>query len=285
MKLKYKLLTGMLSLIVFQAQAQKDTTGFVYRKPLFDFDYAKPVFKLDTQQEANIDRLLRFSVFTGYREGVEPVHREFGFNMATQENREQGTIRQSIYNASIVEMLTHGFETPMQSRILLEVKDPSAYRYLPAYGNKQAWLRKNAYCYELLVPRAAFSVRKVKMIEDDVAQHFNISFGYETRKVKTLVLVRTSGLDKLKPSGSSEPVFGKSGVFRNVGLGYLTQAVEKTGLTPVVDDTGYPGAVDIDLGSVDYSNTQLLRLALSKYDLDLKEDMRELKIFVIKELK
>lgn len=265
-------------------RAQTDTSKFVYRRPLFDFSYDKPVFKLDSQQQANTTRQLRFSAFTGYREGVEPVKREFGFNMSVLIDEKNGITKQDAYNASILELVTHGF-AKRQTTILLEVKDPSKYRYLPEYGNKQQWLRKNAWCYELVMPRSAFSVKGIRTVEKDIADFFGIQWGYEMRKVKALVLVRTSTLDKIKSDGTGEQSDGKNGLFKNTGLDWLGVQMDIPGLPPFVDQSGYTDPVDMNLGPIDYADVSAVRQALHRYDLDLKEEVRELKMFVIKEIR
>ncbi len=265
------------------ARAQTHDSTFVYHKPLFDFDYSRPIFKLDTLQNANADRRLCYSAYSGYREGVAPVRREFNFNLFSPENKEQGTIRQSAYNASIVELLTHGFPTPLPSHILLEVKDPIKYRYLPAYGDELTWRRKYAYCYELVMNKAAFLVKSLKTVENDFAQHFGLQFGFEKQKVKALVLVRTSQTGQLKSLKEGTPVYGKDGVFRNASFYYLGAQLDAVNQVPFVDETGYREPVDMDLSIQDYRDLPKLRKALQVYGLDLREDIREVEMFVIRE--
>lgn len=278
-------ITCLLMLTIASGYSQTDSSKFVYRKPLFDFDYEKPVFKLDSQQLANDTRQLRFSVFTGYREGVAPYKGSFNFNIYTKIDDQNGTIKQSAYNVSIADMCTHGIGFIKPGMILLEVKDPSKYRYLPEYGDKLKWLRKNAWCYELVVPRAAYSVMQIQTIDKQISEYFGITWGLEPRKVKARVLVRTSTKDLIKSDGLGIAVYGANGVYKNTELGQIGKQMDALNPAPFVDETNYTGKIDMDLGPVDYADVNAVRAALKRYDLDLKEEIREVKMMVIKEVR
>lgn len=284
MKIQFSI-TCLLMLALVSARAQTDTSQFVYHKPLFDFDYEKPVFKLDSQQLRNETRQLRFFLFTGYREGVAPYKGQMGFNVYSKINEQNGNIKLSTYNVSIVDMVTRGIALVTPGMILLEVKDPSKYRYLPEYGDRVKWLRKNAWCYELLVPRAAFSVMLTPAIDKQIAERFGISWGMERRKVKARVLVRTSAADLIKSDGLGVAAYGVNGIYKNTNLAQIGKYMDAVKPQPFIDETHYEGKVDMDLGPVDYGDFNAVRAALNRYDLDLKEEIRDVKMMVIKEVR
>lgn len=114
-------------------------------------DHQNLLFKLQGEQLSNKNGFLRYSALTGYREDVTPIKADFNSNFKTEFNVETGTQRIYMYNLSIQDMLTHGLRK--SSSVLLEVNDPSKYRYDPAYGDEKEWLRKNGYCYELVIDR------------------------------------------------------------------------------------------------------------------------------------
>jgi hypothetical protein len=272
------LLSTLLLLSTWQIKAQeKDSASFVYRKPLFDFDYKKTPFKLENEQLVNKNRFLRFSVLTGYREGVEPVK---GFaNFGGYTDTLTGTRRVYMYNLSIQDMLTHGMLGPNQ--VVLEVNDPSKYRYDPSYGSKESWLRKNGNCYEFMLP--AGTIQDIKVVEDDLANILGVKFGNEKRLVKALVLVRTSNIDKIKATGKGNRGYDMLGHFINVPINRIGHALYEAGMPPFVDETGYKDAVDLNLNIKSWTDLPTLRLELQRYDLDLKEEMREVEMFVITE--
>ena len=99
-------------------------------------------------------------------------------------------------------------------------------------------------------------------------------------------MVRTSDKDKIKSNGVGESTYDKTGHFNNISIAddRFGDYLYKAGMPPVVDETGYKDPVDMDLNISDWTNLGALRKALNHYDLDLKEEKREVVMFVITEL-
>lgn len=271
-------ITLMLAATNFFACGQ-DTT-FVYQKPLFDFSYEKPPFKLSEEQQANKTGFLRASVLTGYREGVAPIK---GFvNFQGFDDEKSGTRKLSFYNESIVGLLTFGAIPPQQ--VVLEVKDLARYRYDPSLGSKEAWIRKNGYCFELILPVSV--IKGANVIRKELESVFGVEAGRKKRMLDVLVLVRTSKTDKLASKGQGKPAYDMNGNFNNIQLadGRFGHALYDAGVR-VVDETNYTGAVDMKLDITDWTDLAAVRKALRRYDLDLKEEKRELEVFVITEMR
>lgn len=277
MRLTYYV-ASLLMLFSLKGMTQTDTGSFKYRKPLFDFDYQKPVFKLQNEQLTNNNKFLRFSVVTGYREGVQSTSGAFGLNFNSSINKVTGLQLVTMYNLSIADILTHGMVG--YSSILLEVDDPSKYIYNPKYGDKDSWMRKNAFCYELVLPIGV--VKGVKTIDEYLANAFGVKFGMEKKMVNALILVHTSTVDKLKSAGNGEPKYDMKGHFSNVTMDRVIYQLAEARLQPIVDETGYKEAVDLDLKIDSWADLPALRKELNRYDLDLIDGMRELEMFVIK---
>ncbi|NQX37615.1 hypothetical protein SAMN05421820_103394 [Pedobacter steynii] len=259
----------LLILITNGIQAQDSVT----------FDDEKPLFKFQDEQLANPNKLLRYAALTGYREGVAPVRGQFNVNFKGYNDEKTETRRIYMYNLSIQDMLTHGLVKPNQ--VFLEVKDPSKYRYDPKQGTETEWLRKNGYCYELLLPLGV--LKGMHTLDNEIRKIFNVTSGWEKRKVKTWILVRTSSTEKFKSSGGDPFIDQVKGTYRNVNIGII--GVNSP--VPFLDETGYKKAANIDLG-IDIStvtDVTILRKALQKYDLDVKEEIREKSMFVITENK
>jgi len=270
--------TVIFSLSIISVFAQKQDT-ISYRKPLFDFDPIKPTFKLTGEQISNKNRFLRFSIVSGYREGVEPIR---GFvNFAATEDKATGTRRLYMYNLSIEDMLTYGFFK--SNRVILEVKNPSKYRYDPSQGSKDKWLRENGRCFELVLP-IGITLREEFLI-DELSRVFGVKCGLQKRLVNALVLTRTSKLDKIKSLEKGVGSYDEHGYFNNVTLDRLASAIYEAGLPPMVDETGYKNPVDLNLNLKSLNDLAGLKRELHRYDLDLKEEKREVEMFVITEIK
>lgn len=178
----------VLSLLrVFDANCQTDTSGYIYQKPLFNFSYDKTVFKLQNEQLSNKRKFLRASVLTGYREGVKPVSGIVNFSARTDSIT--GTRIITIFNLSIEDLLVHNTSWSPPNKVILEVKDPSKYRYDPKYGSKDIWIRKNTYCYEYIMPNGTMRLGVPNtfmgmQFEEDLQQLFGVRVSREKREVK-----------------------------------------------------------------------------------------------------
>lgn len=273
----YKLISmSVLSLITIQAIAQDDPQ-VRYLKPLDNFEVSKPALTLNGEKQSAADSNFRFHMITGYREGVEPVKRQHNFNIASKVNEKQGTINLSVYNASIEELLTHAVVPA--SYVILEVKDPSKYRYNERYGSKLEWLRKNAYCYELTVPRSLF--KTTRYIEDDVASYFGLEYLKEKRKVKILTL-----------SFADRSVY-----YANVSRLKKETAVSFGQLSSLLADAGFP-VLDTNIGGIylifnlgaDFKiqsgqDLSALKQRLKQQGLNLTEESVERTVYIIREKK
>lgn len=181
MIIKYRwVLIGSLIFMEFSGYAQ-DQKSIPLVQPLTQFEDQQPVFKLKGEQLENKNRHLHFYALTGYREGVKPIVSQFDMNFSAQKDQVQATHRIKMYNLSITDMLTNGLTK--SEEVILEVKDPSKYRYDPKYGSEINWLRKNAHCYEILLPEN--KVKNMDMVRDHLSQLFKVKCGYQTRLIKT----------------------------------------------------------------------------------------------------
>ncbi len=263
--------------------AQKNTTEI--DPALADFAYNQLPFKLNGAQKKNATLMFRSSVLTGYREGVKPIQGTMGVNFQRFDDLSTGTARIAMFNLSIQDMLTHGLYAGINSRIILEVKDPSRYRYEPSYGPEVDWLRKNGYCFEMILP--ALTLNSASIFENELSRLLNVSFGREKRRTEVLVLYRTSEVDKIKSAGLNNGINAKytsDGNLRTALINQLIEVMYQAGMPPVVDGTNYDGAIDLDLNIKNWRNLDEVKAALRKYDLGLKPELREIEFFVIKEL-
>lgn len=267
------------------ANCQQDTSRNLYRKQLFDFDYRRPVFKLEDEQLINRNRFLRYSALTGYREGVEPIK---GLaNFTSYFDKQTGTLRIYMFNLSIQDILTHGFFH--SNRVILEVKDSTKYRYYTSdikEGGikKEEWLRTNGHCFELMMPMGIMS-NGIKILDEELAHVFGVKFGSQKRMTNSLVLVRTSNKDKIRTKGNGAGSYNEKGYFNNVPLSRLGHLLNIAEMPPLVDETGYKENVDLILNINSWRDLKSLRKELQKYDLDIKQENREVEMFVITEIR
>lgn len=280
--MKNHLFSMMIMLFSTGIYAQ-DTTALQPAKALPYFQEASAIFQLDDILTSNRNGWLRYDVLSGYREGVNSIKREFGANFKAQIDTLNGLHNIKMYNLSIEDMLTHGLRRP--NYVILEVKDPSKYRYDPKYGPEKEWLHRHAYCYELMMPKG--TIKSMKIVDENIERIFRVKCSIQKRKVPALVLSRTSTVEKFKASGGEMIQDDEKGIYRNVSISTIGGPWYKKNLLPFVNETGYKGLIDVSLGLNVKSLADLpaLKEALKRYDLDIREEQREIEMFVITELK
>lgn len=279
-KIKYLIIIALA--LAKEAHAQ-DTNNVSHYKKLQYFNDQSPMFRFNKEQLSNKNGLLRYYALTGYREGVSPINQQFGANFIAQIDTTNGTHCIKMYNLSIEDMFTHGLRK--KSYVILEVKDPSRYRYDKKYGKEEDWIRKNGYCYELMMPIGV--IKGMEVVDENLEKLFKVKCTIQKRMIKTLVLFRTSNSEKFTASGGTMVQDDETGIYKNVTMGVLGGPWYRNDLSPFRDETGYKGLIDIHLGIKVKSLEDLpvLKKALNQYDLDIKEEMREIEMFVITELK
>lgn len=175
MNIKRALITMLFLTIRLILNAQ-DTTKL-------NFNDQNPVLKFHDEQLTNKNGFTRYYALTRYREGVNQITEAYGLNFKAQIDKKRGTHRIMMYNLSIQDMLTHGLWK--SNKIILEVKDPYKYRYEPQYGDEKEWLRKNAYCYEIMMPIG--TIKDMHIIDSELCRLFNVKCSIKRRLMKTQI--------------------------------------------------------------------------------------------------
>jgi thiol-disulfide isomerase/thioredoxin len=146
----------------------------------------------------------------------------------------------------------------------------------------------NGWCYELQVP-PALNDSVYSILQADVRRLFpKYQVGVEQVKTRCLVLVRTSGEDKLRSEGGTFKVeVGPfSAELHNSRLSQLVRRLEVQYLQnspyPIVDETGYNAQVDLSLQG-QMSSVPALNLALKKYDLAFVEKDAVTELLVVRD--
>ena len=143
---------------------------------------------------------------------------------------------------------------------------------------------KSLYNYEYIVPQSKADSLYPLMLEN-LSRFADYKTIIEKRKVKCLVLKRTSTVDKLKTKGSEMSfLFSLSKTnLQNTSLYALVNSLNAvpTISLPIVDETGYTNNIDLKIGAI--SDLNSIRKELLQYDLDLVEAERELDMLVIQD--
>lgn len=195
----------------------------------------------------------------------------------------------------------HRYKLMEPGRLVLEVKDPDKY-FSKLHGEAyQEWQEKNLFGYQIAVPDDA-KINVYQLMIHDLNRYFHLNADIQQRKVKCLVLIRTSRKDKLKSKGGTvKDNFGPEQ--KRVGpidsIRYLTNRpfalfaeriaakIRYSFHKPFRDSTGYSGNIDIEMNGEVLDKIDLigLRKELNQYDLDLAERYCTLEVLVLQDNK
>jgi len=268
-----------ICLFYINANGQTGPDKFIYKQPLLDFNTTKSIFNFNTAQVENKSRLLRYYALSRYREGVLPTYGPFGSTLKSINDSVTHSNLIYMYNITPVEMITHF--AGIENDIFLIVRNPEEYCYLPKYGKKDDWMRKYAKCFEIMFPVGV--IDNMDIVDTIIYKLLNVSIYKQKMKILTRVLVRNSKLEKFKNFGDSETISDGKGRFINVpfsDFGKMIYDINK----PFLDETGFSGMVNLELNIDNWNDIIQINKQLLKYDLEVKEEIREREMLVIKEI-
>ncbi len=230
--------------------------------------------------------LIYHSVFTGYINGLSP---SYAFSSAGQPGPGKITAR----NLTMLQLfrLAYGGNDNYfgLNKLILETKDSSLLKSKAIGAAYLQWLsQNNAFNYELITPDF-LNQQIFKIMQDELSKLFpGYTASVENRKIKCLVLKRTSKADKLKSRGGKvvNNITGLNCRMQNSYLGVLVVRLNvlfmQNSPYPIVDGTGYKGPADLDIDA-NLSNVRDVNRELAKYDLQLVVDDYKTDVLVVKD--
>lgn len=248
------------------------------------FDFTKPLLKPELYCKGQF----KYAAIFGFYHGATT-------NWGSAKDSVNNTIRNYITNSSILTaylMTWHKIDTsfeprPFPSHIKLEVKKPGKYEFYANNGYRANWLRSYAISYESIVPDTGQTEkRQHESVIQDLDYLLNIKGRWEVRKTKCLILVKSGGEEKFKSSGGKKSYggFGPVRKLRNVPVESITDLINSEPKNPpCFNGTEYKGNIDIVIDETDLNNLTRIRHVLNSYGLDLKEEFRDVKLFIITE--
>lgn len=230
--------------------------------------------------------LVYHSLLTGYTEGIGG-----GLNISPLDS-----VRGQLFTVRNVPMIwlgrlafgDHGRWFP-DARVVFETRDSLRMTTKLSGQAYVRWLKAgNGWCYELALP-PGMARDPFRLIREDLERLFPAyRIGVERREVRSLVLVRTSAVDKLRSAGGTALVdIGPYACHLHNGtIGQLMMRLERQYLQgsalPLADGTGYTGKVDLDF-EAPLSDLKALNAALARYGLAFIEKIYPAELLVFRD--
>jgi len=193
----------------------------------------------------------------------------------------------SLYKVAFGESIIRAGKFEYDSRIILEVKNPSNLLYPADEANRDAWMSKNVYGYESRITYDRKS-ELYTIMQQDLNRYFPYEGRVEKRMRKCYVLIRTTDEDKLKTTSENSKSLDDGNTLKNVPFSTLVNrlyAISYSFPFPFVNEVKYEGNIDFEISKnaneiLDASN---LRKQLLRYGLCIIEQEREIEVLVIKD--
>lgn len=174
------------------------------------------------------------------------------------------------------------------SRIILEVKDPEKYLVDENSSLKGIEKRRKTWiCYESFSHDTGKSIAEQSMdIINNLNNLLKLNVRFEKRKIKCLILTASSNINNFVSKSLEQELNFNSSIktLKKVPISTLVWKLNQYyGNPPVIDETGYKGYLDLELKIDSWKDIPTVRHELNNYGLDLKEEVRELEVFVLTE--
>lgn len=223
------------------------------------------------QYTKNKNKLFAYSYLGDYRPGI------YSGTLAARYNPVDSVVRIKLINGSLTNLYRLAYYNMQhfhKARFIMEMPVKQIQHQL-----------KSSFCYDLILKDTSIKNAYRYMI-GDLDRSFNVKSSLQKRKIRVLVLKRTSGMDKLKAvPGRAPDAFDKNGKYI-IHNGFIQPLVDylfnylSPLPFPVINQTGYEGNIDLELPA-DFSDLDGIRKALLNYDLALVEEEREMEVIVL----
>lgn len=166
--------------------------------------------------------------------------------------------------------------------LLVEVKDSSRFFYNSKKEYRDEWNRKNAYCYEAVLPLNSPAQIRAEWIISDLNRYLGLQAGLEQRTKPCWVV------KKLPASGYTDSTCaGKQVSNKKRRIGTIDELIKHLNYEPqlplLINETGTAIDVKEEPNMEALKNKQALEDFLSRYGLCLQEEPRQVEVFVIRD--
>lgn len=242
------------------------------KNEIAEYDYELPLMQVDTNLAQYLDSdFIQYSAITGYKDGLL-------WKEGQTKDTLNRTLRNYLINFPIVQ-LYHQVMSKIKpdpfstnpEHIILEVKDKTKYFYNSKDGFQDEWERKNALCYETVLPDSLTEGAQGEKMLDDLNRLLRLKGRVERRKIPCFVLVQKGEVNSQQ--------LQKTDLARSMSRIMMSLNMARK-YPPVIDETGFKG--EIYLGP--WTNLAELKSLLLQKGFDLIEEEREVEAFVLTEL-
>ncbi len=233
------------------------------KKDVMDFDPSQPL-------SGNSNFLYQITI-TPFQEGFPSFSNPNGGESVYQNRRIIAT------NLAARTLFEIAYQFPVSIRTIMEVKEPDKFK----------WSKKNAICFDLIVPEE-LAQQRFEIMKQHLTNYFGLKAEIQERNrpVKVLKLINAKDKVSLKQSSGNTETFASYGgrglKMENSPIGTLASFLESQLDIPVVDETKLKGKYDLEIPWYN-ENPEQIHEELKKKGLELVASERKIKVLVIKD--
>lgn len=248
--------------------------------PEYDFTRSVLVPNESNFQSYNLPSKIYYSSITSYIDGVAD-------NYKTQIDSANQVVSVRMINSPITDLYLRSygiFRFPL-SRMMLEVKNNDRFIYNSSVAYRAAWEQENCYCYEGAFPSNLSKSEIGEKIRNDLNFYFNVRGRLERRLVNSYVMMfnGTAGNSKIKSSKSHFMSDEDSDSIMISVPNIVYHVNEILYNKPVIDGTDLGQESHLLLSRKALSDFELLKIELKNYGIILREEARQVEMFVLTE--
>lgn len=280
----------------FNFSLKEDNPGLVAGKPMY-FNYTMFYFKngIESTKQLDTSRLTIHSVLTKYVDGVASGGQFAPDDYIFRGNSSILQLYKTALYGSAIRILNSS-----PSVLIVDIPDSILRSHITTVGisGKEivssrleilAWIKENAYCYELKVPSSLIA-KKYPIMLDQLNLYFGALYGIEgvieNRSNKYLALVRTSTEDKIRANEKVPQVKQVNSFYLKIqnypAKTLVNSLVLPLQLQPMIEDeTNYSGNISIEV-NCRLADLKALNKELSRYDLQLVEKEKPMNVGIIR---
>jgi len=236
--------------------------------------------------EGIADDVRFLSSLRGYQAGAASEYK-------TEWINDSAAFRLRIVNLSPLNLFWYAYSTPVfeaKKYMKYEIADTSVFTTKSRGQATRDWVRKHGLTYELIVPKARMG-EYWKLIQGDLVRMFPQYTLKKGKELRDVLVLRRIGPGKSFASASKSYSMKGSAVgieMKGGSFEVLVNNLDKFWLqnlkTPVVDETGYKGRVDIKIDG-NMVDVPSINRSLSAYGLELAAAKRNVEVFTIHDTK
>lgn len=167
------------------------------------------------------------------------------------------------------------------NRILIECGNKSMFRQSEIYDSAYY---QNLFCYDLMIPPSSLSEFRSYM-KDDMKRYLGVKVRQSIRKINCLIITKKEAVNPIATKGGKPKMdYAENSIRKfmtNQPMRVLMDFLNSRSSIPLIDETGIPGNIDVELPAGLHLSPGSLKSFFQKNGFTVTEKQRAVQVAVI----